>query len=145
MRLASPGAALRRRVCVHGNHRSKRPRHEAGRTDPLRVEALLANRTLPPVRARAFLVDLDGLAVLVIEVEDSERTVGTAAGAYLRRTLRGTGDLPVSRSTRTRCLRTRSSASDAPCGRRPRRATRPSHRPEPRSDVTPPATDGGRR
>ncbi len=62
-----------------------RPRHEAGITDAPRLEALIANSTVPPVQATVRTVTLDGRAVLVIAVENSARVVGTSAGTYLRR------------------------------------------------------------
>lgn len=68
-----------------------RPRHEASNTDPFRVQALLANRTVPPVRALAAVVDVDGLDVLVIEVEDAARVVGTSRGLYVRRAMTSKG------------------------------------------------------
>lgn len=37
-----------------------RPRHESGRTDPLRVVALIANRTRPSLSVRVFLVPWEG-------------------------------------------------------------------------------------
>jgi ATP-dependent DNA helicase RecG len=45
-----------------------RPRHEAGTTDVLRVQALIANRTRPSVAASASLLALGDSSVLVIEV-----------------------------------------------------------------------------
>jgi ATP-dependent DNA helicase RecG len=68
-----------------------RSRHEAGRTDPLRVQALIANSTQPPVRTTVDVIDVDGLPVLCVQVEDSPRIVGTARGLYQRRTIGGDG------------------------------------------------------
>jgi ATP-dependent DNA helicase RecG len=68
-----------------------RPRHEAGRTDPFRVQALVANMTQPPVSAVVSLVELAARDVLVVEVPDSPRVVGTTQGTYVRRAIGGDG------------------------------------------------------
>jgi ATP-dependent DNA helicase RecG len=63
-----------------------RPRHEAGRTDPLRAQALIANMTQPALSAVAGIVRVEGAEVLVVEVPDSPRVVGTTIGTYGRPT-----------------------------------------------------------
>src|SRR5437870_2103899 len=68
-----------------------RPRHEAGNTDPRRVQALIANRTRPTLTCRAEVVPTAGGPVLVIEVPASQTPVGTTDGKYLRRALTTTG------------------------------------------------------
>ena len=68
-----------------------RPRHEAGRTDPLRVQALIANRTRPSLSTRAEVVPCNERDVLVIEVLSARQPIGTADGRYLRRALGGDG------------------------------------------------------
>ncbi len=68
-----------------------RPRHENGRTDPMRVQALIGNRTRPSLSARAEIVALDGKEVLMIEVPAVRQPVGTADGRYLRRVIGGDG------------------------------------------------------
>ena len=68
-----------------------RPRHEAGRTDPLRVQALIANRTLPSLSTRAEVVPCDEQDILVIEVLSARQPIGTADGRYVRRALGGDG------------------------------------------------------
>ena len=68
-----------------------RPRHESGRTDPVRVQALIGNRTRPSLSARAEMVLLDGHAVLSVEVPASLQPVGTSDGHYLRRVIGGDG------------------------------------------------------
>lgn len=68
-----------------------RPRHEHGSTDPLRVQALIANNTQPPVSTIVDVVPLDDGTVLVVQVADSPRVVGTARGTYLRRAVGGDG------------------------------------------------------
>ena len=68
-----------------------RPRHEAGRTDLLRVQALIGNRTRPAIAVRVAEVELDGKPVLAIAVPQSSTPVGTADGRYLRRAWGGDG------------------------------------------------------
>ena len=68
-----------------------RPRHESGRTDRLRVAALIANRTRPSLSVRVFLVPWEDKEVLAIEVPPSHTPVATTAGKYLRRALGGDG------------------------------------------------------
>jgi ATP-dependent DNA helicase RecG len=68
-----------------------RPRHEAGRTDPLRLQALIANTTQPALPVTASTVQVSGHEVLVVEVPDSPRVVGTTRGLYVRRALASDG------------------------------------------------------
>jgi ATP-dependent DNA helicase RecG len=68
-----------------------RPRHEGGRTDPIRLQALIANNTQPPVSTAVSVVDLGGVPVIVIHVPDSPRVVGTNRGTYVRRAVGGDG------------------------------------------------------
>lgn len=68
-----------------------RPRHEAGRTDPLRVQALVANLTQPPLPVSAAVVEVAGQEVLAVDVPVSPRVVGTTRGTYVRRALAGDG------------------------------------------------------
>ena len=68
-----------------------RPRHESGKTDPLRVQALIGNRTRPSLSARAEVVSLNGREVLVIQVPALRQPVGTSDGHYLRRVIGGDG------------------------------------------------------
>jgi ATP-dependent DNA helicase RecG len=75
----------------NGRITGARPRHEGGRTDPARVQALIANQTVPPVLTTIALVPVEDLTVLVIEVEDNPRVVGTSRGLYVRRALRTDG------------------------------------------------------
>ncbi|MFN0149549.1 MAG: ATP-binding protein [bacterium] len=67
-----------------------RPRHH-DRTDPLRVQALIANRTRPSVSVRAVVVAVERAEVLAIEVAVSTSPVGTTDGRYLRRAIGGDG------------------------------------------------------
>jgi ATP-dependent DNA helicase RecG len=68
-----------------------RPRHEAGRTDPLRVQTLIANMTQPALSTVAGIVQIEGAEVLVVEVPDGPRVVGTTKGTYVRRAVAGDG------------------------------------------------------
>ncbi len=68
-----------------------RHRHEAGRTDPLRVQALIANMTQPALSTIAGIVQVEASEVLVVEVPDSPRVVGTTKGTYVRRAVAGDG------------------------------------------------------
>lgn len=67
-----------------------RPRHH-DRTDPLRLQALVSNRTRPSLAVRVEVVSLDGRDVVAIEVHPARFPVGTADGKYLRRVLGGDG------------------------------------------------------
>lgn len=68
-----------------------RPRHEDGRTNPQRVQALIANTTQPPIATSVHVVQLGEASVVVVEVPNSPRVVGTAQGTYLRRAVGGDG------------------------------------------------------
>jgi ATP-dependent DNA helicase RecG len=68
-----------------------RPRHEVGRTDPLRLQALIANSTQPPLSVTAATVQVSGQEILAVEVPDSPRVVGTTRGTYVRRAVAGDG------------------------------------------------------
>ena len=68
-----------------------RPRHEAGYTDPLRLQALVANQTQPPIAVEVRLAQLDGHELVVVDVAKSDRIVGTSQGLYVRRALGGDG------------------------------------------------------
>ncbi len=74
-----------------GSITGARPRHEHGRTDALRVQALIANSTQPPISTIVDVVELSDRAVLVVQVADSPRVVGTTRGTYLRRAIAGDG------------------------------------------------------
>ncbi len=67
-----------------------RPRHEV-RTDPIRLQALVANRTRPSLTPRVELFDLDGRSVIVVEVPPVRSPVGTTDGKYVRRAIGGDG------------------------------------------------------
>lgn len=67
-----------------------RPRHH-DRTDPLRLQALIANRTRPSLSVRVEVLSLEGKEVIAIEVPTGRVPVGTADGKYLRRAIGGDG------------------------------------------------------
>jgi len=60
-------------------------------TDPLRVQALVANRTRPSLSVRVEVVALGGKEVIVIEVPPVRLPTGTADGRYLRRAIGSDG------------------------------------------------------
>ncbi len=66
------------------------PRH-AETIDPLRIQALIANRTRPSLSCRVELLELEGKPVLVIEIPPAAVPVGTAEGVYKRRAIGGKG------------------------------------------------------
>ena len=68
-----------------------RPRHEAGASDPARVQALIGSRTRPSLTVRAELVDIEEKRVLAIEIPVARQPVGTSGGHYLRRAIGGDG------------------------------------------------------
>lgn len=67
-----------------------RPRHE-GRTDPYRIQALIANRTRPSLAVRVALETLDEHAIIVVDVPAARSPIGTSDGKYVRRALRSDG------------------------------------------------------
>lgn len=69
-----------------------RPRHEGGKTDPRRVEALVANRTRPSLSCRAELIRIEDREILAIEVPAAPTPVATSDGLYLRRAVGHRGE-----------------------------------------------------
>jgi ATP-dependent DNA helicase RecG len=69
-----------------------RPRHGAT-TDPLRLQALIANRTRPSLSVQVYVVPLqpEGMEIIAIEVPPVRIPVGTTDGVYLRRAIGGRG------------------------------------------------------
>lgn len=68
-----------------------RPRHESGRTDPMRVRALIANKTEPPLNTGVNVVQVGACEVVAIQVPNSTRVVGTTTGKYVRRAIESDG------------------------------------------------------
>lgn len=64
------------------------PRHGTV-TDPVRLEALIANRTDPAVVSKVAVVEWgdDGTEVIVVEVPSAQSVVGTSDGRYTRRSI----------------------------------------------------------
>jgi ATP-dependent DNA helicase RecG len=60
------------------------PRH-GSYTDPRRVEALIANQTVPSCPVECSTVLLDGAHLIVIEIPDGRPVTATSAGVYVRR------------------------------------------------------------
>jgi hypothetical protein len=87
-----------------------RPRHEGGITDPLRVQALIANRTRPALTCRAERIELHDKQILAIEVPASRQPVGTTEGLYLRRALGVGAFRSASPFTSTKCRHNRLTA-----------------------------------
>ncbi|GIW94563.1 MAG: ATPase AAA [Pirellulaceae bacterium] len=67
-----------------------RPRH-GDRIDPLRLQALIANRTRPSLSVRVEVVWLEGKEIIAIEIPATRTPLGTADGKYLRRAVAGDG------------------------------------------------------
>lgn len=67
-----------------------RTRHEAG-TDPVRLQALVANRTRPALTPRVEVIELSGRSVIVVEVPPIRSPAGTSDGKYVRRAIGGDG------------------------------------------------------
>ena len=74
-----------------GTATGARSRHEGDRTDPLRMQALIANHTQPALSTTVSVVEVDTVSLLVIEVPDSPRVVGTTRGTYERRAVGADG------------------------------------------------------
>lgn len=85
------GGALLIGVEDGGEVTGARARHESGRTDTIRLQALIANRTEPPITCQVSAVEIDGTDIIAVEVPDSPRIVGTASGKYVRRAISGDG------------------------------------------------------
>ncbi|MBW1947076.1 MAG: putative DNA binding domain-containing protein [Deltaproteobacteria bacterium] len=66
-----------------------RPRRNV--LEPQKIQALIANRTRPPITCDVEVVDYHKKSVLVIKVPASHVPVGTADGKYLRRIIGGQG------------------------------------------------------
>jgi ATP-dependent DNA helicase RecG len=67
-----------------------RPRHH-DRTDRLRVQALIANRTRPALSVRVEVISIGSTDIVAIEVPPSRAPVSTSDGKYLRRAIGADG------------------------------------------------------
>ncbi len=63
-----------------GRVTGSRPRHESGRTDPVRLTPLMANRIRPSLTPRIEVVPCQGKEVIVVEVPAQFAPVGTTSG-----------------------------------------------------------------
>jgi ATP-dependent DNA helicase RecG len=73
-------------VVDDGTVKGARPRH--GRTtDPVRLQALIANKTEPSVAASVELVKVQGHSVIAVTVPSSAAVIGTVDGRYVRRAI----------------------------------------------------------
>lgn len=68
-----------------------RPRHEAGITDPIRIQAYVANNTRPAIAVHADILVIEDRQVLAIAVPAARSPVATAQARYIRRTIGGDG------------------------------------------------------
>jgi ATP-dependent DNA helicase RecG len=69
-----------------GHVTGARPRHGVT-TEPYRLEALIANRTVPKIATRVSLHAVDGRDVIAIEVEQGSDICATSDGRCLRRAM----------------------------------------------------------
>lgn len=75
-----------------------RPRH-GDTIEPARIQALVVNKTVPPLSVAASVVQLQDTAILVIEVPRASMAVSSSRGTFTRRALRVDGTpecLPLS-------------------------------------------------
>lgn len=68
---------------------ARRRHHD--RTDPIRLQALVANRTRPSLSVRVEVIPLEGKDVIAIEVPALKTPSGTTDGKYVRRAIGGDG------------------------------------------------------
>jgi len=75
-----------------GQPTGARPRH-GSMTDPIRLQALIANRTRPSLSVQVHVVPLqpEGVEIVAIEVPPVRTPVGTTDGVYVRRIIDGRG------------------------------------------------------
>ena len=65
-------------------------RHD-GKTDPLRLQAYVSNKTVPPVAVTVDVILIGAAEVVAISVPDVQTIVGTSSGLYVRRATRMDG------------------------------------------------------
>jgi ATP-dependent DNA helicase RecG len=72
----------------NGRVSGARFRHDGIRTDRERVQALISNKTQPPVATEVSVIDMGGgMHVLLVEVPPADQPVGTNKGGYVRRAM----------------------------------------------------------
>ena len=79
------------------------PRHEAGTTDPRRLQALIANRTQPPLSCDVEVLDSEGKPVVVIKVPRATILWGPRMEFISAAPWEGRESLSAYPSTSTRC------------------------------------------
>ena len=67
-----------------------RPRH-GDTTDPFRLQAVISNKTVPPVVTTVDLVEVGDVSVIAISIPHAATVTGTSRGLYVRRGLRADG------------------------------------------------------
>jgi len=67
-----------------------RARH-GKRTDVMKLQSLIANRTCPPTAVQVNLVSIEMMEVLCVEVKSSAQPVSTSEGRFIRRSQGGDG------------------------------------------------------
>lgn len=67
-----------------------RPRHGAS-TDPAKLQAAIFNNTEPRINTRIFLAQVDGHAVIAVQVDAYPEICSTKAGLTLRRVMAANG------------------------------------------------------
>lgn len=67
-----------------------RPRHGAI-TDPIKIQALIANKTVPPLSTEASVTKVADVDVVAIQVPRASMAIGTTRGTFTRRALRVDG------------------------------------------------------
>lgn len=67
-----------------------RPRHGKS-TDPIKLQAMVANNTVPQVVPSVEVISIDDMAVIRVEVAPAPSVVGTRDGKYVRRGLGSDG------------------------------------------------------
>jgi ATP-dependent DNA helicase RecG len=79
-------------VGIEDNGQITGVKHRHGEsTNPMRLQAMIANKTVPPVVTEVAVVDIDGRSVIAVTIPPSATVTGTARGLYVRRGLRPDG------------------------------------------------------
>lgn len=78
------GGSLYLGIEDNGEITGARPRH-GDVTDPVKLQAMIANRTVPQVVPRVEVIPVDRMQVIRISVESAANVIGTTEGKYVRR------------------------------------------------------------
>ena len=119
-----------------------RPRHETGVTDTLRVQALVANSTQPPVSTSVDVVELGGREVLVVQARTALGSSAPKKGTR-RRAVGGDGR-PSCLVPRPRDARARGGSWRGRLGRPPRQRSSLGDSTRWSSNIAAAGDDGGR-